>query len=492
MIKNPSLYEINTRVWIRQFDTEEKKAVLDDVPDSYWIELKRKGMDYIWLMGIWRTNPSTIKKYCYEENLTRSYRAALKDWKDEDVIGSPYSIDKYELNPELGDEQTLQKLRGRLHVLGLKLILDFIPNHFSAESSLIQSNPEVFLQTDKELFERDRHTYFLQDGNERKYFAHGRDPFFPAWQDTVQVNYFSDVARDFMIRSLINISNVSDGVRADMAMLALNNVFKNTWAGVLDKLGYSKPGTEFWSLAISIVKDINPEFIFLAEAYWDLEWDLQQLGFDFTYDKKLTDRIETGYVPDIKDHLFAEQSYQEKSIRFLENHDEKRSAAVLGNGKTIAAATLISTIQGMRFYYDGQFEGKKIKLPVQLGREPAEHKNYFIEDYYKILLPAVNTEIFKYGDWRMMEVLPAWDGDTTFYNILAWQWQYKDEIRLVVINFSDSHARARIKLDTRGYFEVFSLTDLLTDQKYVRSSGEVFNAGLYVELKNYQSHIFAF
>lgn len=492
MIKNPSLYEINTRVWIRQFDSEGKKATLEDVPERYWRSLKDKGMDYIWLMGVWKTIPAAIEQYCFEENLIRGYRAALRNWTPEDVIGSPYSIDNYELNPELGNEQTLQILRAKLHSLGLLLILDFIPNHFSAASGLIKSAPEIFLQTDKELFERDRHTYFKPTEDEEKYFAHGRDPFFPAWQDTVQVNYFSESARDFMIRSLIKISKVCDGVRADMAMLAINNVFKNTWAGVLEKFGYSKPAAEFWSLAISIVKDVNPDFIFLAEAYWDLEWDLQQLGFDFTYDKKLTDRIKAGYVPDIKDHLSAEKDYQEKSIRFIENHDEERSAAILGSNKAMAAAILISTIKGMRFYYDGQFKGKRIQLPVQLGREPAEQLKPAVEDFYANLLPIVKEEIFKEGEWRALEVLPVWEGDNSFYNILAWQWQYRDETRLVVINFSDEYSRARIKLDTRGYFEVFTLNDLLNGQTYVRSSGEVFNAGLYVELKNFKSHIFSF
>ena len=118
--------------------------------------------------------------------------------------------------------------------------------------------------------------------------AHGRDPLFSAWQDTVQVNYFNTNAREYLSNVLLKLVDVCDGVRCDMAMLPLNNVFFNTWIGVLNKANIVKPLEEFWEMAIKAVKAKNNNFIFLAEAYWDLEWDLQQLGFDFTYDKRLT------------------------------------------------------------------------------------------------------------------------------------------------------------------------------------------------------------
>ena len=118
---NPNLYEINTRVWIKQFGKDTK---LHSVPSSVWQELADKGMDFVWLMGIWKTNESVIDKYCFEEGLIEDYSRALSDWKRDDVIGSPYSIDRYEPNPILIDPGNLQKLRDMLHSFGLKLILD--------------------------------------------------------------------------------------------------------------------------------------------------------------------------------------------------------------------------------------------------------------------------------------------------------------------------------------------------------------------------------
>ncbi|MEW6196445.1 MAG: alpha-amylase family glycosyl hydrolase [Bacteroidota bacterium] len=487
MITNPTLFEINTRVFVKRFGADAK---LLDIPNEYWEDLVRKGIDYVWLMGIWKTCSSTIDKYCFEDGLVNNYKRALKDWKKEDVIGSPFAIDTYNVNPELGDEESLLKLKSRLNKLGMKLILDFIPNHFSADTKLLREKPEIFLSADEQSFKADPHTYYKPFENEEKYFAHGRDPFYPAWQDTVQINYCSKEAREYLVNIIKNLTSYCDGLRCDMAMLVLNNVFKNTWTGLLKKNHYQVFTTEFWKEAILRTREIQKDFLFIAEAYWDMEWDLQQLGFDYTYDKRLTDRLRLNRPGEIEDHLKAEYDYQIKSVRFLENHDEERAASIFGKEKSLAAAVIISTIPGMRFYYDGQFEGKRIKLPVQLGREPEEHTLNGINLFYEKLLKITSDEIFKKGKWELLEPISSWEGNYTHHNILAWEWNYNTSKRIVVINYSDSLSTCRLKLDTRGYPENVDITDLLDDQIYLRSSEEVFHTGLYVELKPWQSHIF--
>ena len=276
---NPKLFEINTRVWIKQFG---EKTTISSVPMKFFQALADLGIDIVWLMGIWKTCPSTIEKYCFEVDLISSYNNSLKDWNKNDVIGSPFAIDIYEVNPDLGILKDLLELRKKLNDMGIKLFLDFIPNHLSAESSLIKTNPGIFLEADEELMFKDTYTFFkpcienMTPEECKKIFAHGRDPLFPAWRDTIQINFFKEEARNFLTEQLIKISSICDGVRCDMAMLPLNNVFHNTWAGVLNKLGDKKPAEEFWKSAIEKVKAKSPEFIFMAESYWDLEWDLQQ------------------------------------------------------------------------------------------------------------------------------------------------------------------------------------------------------------------------
>jgi glycosidase len=486
-----SLYEINTRVWLRRFDTQIRKATLDDVPESYWQNLAASGITHVWLMGIWKTCDSTIAKYCLQEGATKdSFRRALSDYQDKDVIGSPYSVDRYEINPLIGTEQSLANTRTVLNQLGMKLILDFVPNHFSADSSLIQTHPYVFLEADPDFLRRDPITFYKPLPNRSKVFAHGKDPFFPAWEDTIQVNYVKPKARKFMIHTLKTLAKRCDGVRCDVAMLMLNDSFEQTWRHVLGN--YEKPAEEFWKQAIAAIRKEYPEFVFIGEVYWNKEWELQQLGFDYTYDKKLTDRLKTGNAKDIRDHLLADENFQKKSVRFIENHDEDRAVTAFGVKKSQAAAVIISTLPGMRFYYDGQFDGKSVRLPVQLSREPVEPKNQEIFDFYEKLLLITRHDIFRKGQWRLLETLPAYDKDTTFPNILVWLWTYQSEKRLVAVNYADTISTCRIRLDVSRDKKEFALTDMLNDQSYVRLVEEVCGTGLYIELKSYKSHIFAY
>jgi len=184
MLLNPKLFEINIRVWLRKNNLR-----INEIPVSFFRNLKNKGIDIIWLMGVWKTNENIVEKYCFTPDLISSYNKALKDWRNEDVAGSPYAIDKYIVNPLLGTIDDLLKLKRKINDEGLKFFLDFVPNHFSVGSELLHQNPDLFLKGDEELLQRDPFTFF-KDEVTGQIFAHGRDPLFSAWQDTVQVNFF--------------------------------------------------------------------------------------------------------------------------------------------------------------------------------------------------------------------------------------------------------------------------------------------------------------
>lgn len=482
------MLEVNTRVWIRQFGSN---AGFSDISDDFIDDLRAKHIEILWLMGIWKTSSSLVKKCGFGIDLVPSYVKALSDWKKEDVIGSPFAIDDYIINPSLGDEKDLLEFKRRLNKRNIRLFLDFIPNHFGADSPLIKTNPGIFLQTDKDSFTKDPYAFFEYNSSDPIYIAHGRDPFFPPWSDTAQLNYFESETRELMIKKLAYIASVADGVRCDMAMLPLNNVFQNTWLGVLNKSGYKRPDEEFWKTAITRTKELKHGFMFMAEAYWSLEWQLQQLGFDYTYDKTLTDRLSEGDVAGIRAHLQAETDFQIRSVRFIENHDEERAVTKLGRFKSLAAAVVISTIQGVRFYYDGQFEGKKTRLPVQLGREPAEKISVPVQKFYQNLLQITGTEIFKKGYWKMLNPEPADPSNSSWENFLSWQWTLDNEIRIVIINYSHSTSQCRIRTDLSTGKEQIQLTDLMNGIAYKRGVSEISKQGLYIELKAYQSHIFS-
>ncbi len=486
-----NLFQVNTRVWIQQWSNNNTRAKLNSIPDEYWLELKKSGFDLVWLMGIWETPKDNPRLFCFTEELMNSYDDAVNNWSNEDIIGSPFAIEKYDVSPSLGTKADLLKLKNKLNSFGLKLILDFIPNHFGALSNYVHSNPEYFLQTTIDNFNEDNFTYF-KVGN--KFFAHGRDPFYPAWQDTVQINYFNEEARNFMINNLLNISTLCDGLRCDMAMLALNNIFENTWNHTINDMQLQKPKTEFWEIAINKVKSVNPEFIFMAEAYWNLEENLQTLGFDFTYDKKLLDLIKYATPIEIKSHLEKEIAYQKKTVRFIENHDEERAISALGIEKSQAAAVLFSTVPGIHLFFDGQMEGFKIKLPLQLGKSPQEKINKQLITFYSTLLNILKHKIIKNGNWKLLEPLPAWENDNilSFKNLLIWQWTLDSKIMLIAINLDNNKNSCRVKLNISNYEEEVEIVDLLNNCKYLRNKTEILNQGLYIELEPFQSHIFEF
>ncbi|MBX2975180.1 MAG: glycosidase [Ignavibacteriaceae bacterium] len=487
-----NLYEINIRTFLRRFDSGDKKATVKDIPLTFWKGLAEKGIDLVWLMGVWETCDSVISNHCFQEGLVSSYDRALKQWSKEDVIGSPYAINQYKINNKLGSTDEFIFLRKVLHSLGIKLIFDFVPNHFSVDSIYTNSNPEYFLQGTMENLEEDRHTFFISKHNPELIFAHGRDPFFPAWTDTIQLNYYNPQTRKFMSDTLLEISEYCDGVRCDMSMLILNNIFFNTWRGIIDTNIFCEPTSEFWEEAITSVKKKNNNFVLIAETYWDLEWNLQQLGFDYTYDKKLLDRLKDGTTNSIRDHLKADLSYQLKSVRFIENHDEDRAIQTFGLDKSLAASVIISTIPGLHLYFEGQFCGYKIKLPIQLGREPIENGIKTVKLFYDSLLNITKDEIFKKGKWQLVEAISSWENNLSNNNIIAYNWSFNNQNRLVVVNYSNAASQCRIKLNVEGYEENFQITDLLNETTYWRNTEEVFHSGLYIELQPFKSHIFAY
>ncbi len=449
MVKNPITYEINTRTWIKHFGPGAK---LDAVPLSYWKKLKEKGVDYVWLMGVWQTTPASIEAHCFHPDLVGVYDSISKNWKREDIYGSPYAVEDYIVADYLGTSEDLRKVRDTLHQLEMGLILDFIPNHFNAHSELVNTNPEVFIEVDEDQAKEDPHTYY-QSGT--RYFAHGKDPYFPAWTDTVQVNYMEKDAHDFMCQRLMEVAELCDGVRCDMAMLMLPDIFARTWQHAVTGDRYKG---DFWKKTIAKIKKANPGFLFIAEAYWDTQWHLQQLGFDYTYDKHLLDLLKRGAIQEIENHLNAEIEYQTKCVRFIENHDEDRSLSELGEAKSRAASVIMSTIPGMKLYYDGQWEGRRKRQPVQMGTDFGEGKCVCSlyqslaalqskkvlcacqSQHYVALLKSVGTDFMKNCDWRRLPV----PGE--YHAILAWECYDQENRIVIVVNYSPENRQATIEV----------------------------------------------
>jgi hypothetical protein len=483
-VRNPRVYEINTWVWLAELGTKTGASVnLSSVPSIGWDAIASLGFDAVWLMGVWKRSPAGIAIANKNANLLVDFRRALPDFRPQDNVGSPYCVRQYIVDPHLGGPRGLAIARKELAKRGLRLILDFVPNHVAPDHPWVSQHPEFFIRGTSDDLRADPTSYTEIGGT---VFACGRDPFFPAWPDVLQLNAFQSGLRAGVVKTLSDIAGQCDGVRCDMSMLEINVIFERTWGGRAGQ----KPATEYWAEVILAIKKAQPDFLFIAEAYWDLEWELQQQGFDFCYDKKLYDRLEHDDAESVRLHLCGDVAYQQKLLRFIENHDEPRAAATFSAAKEKAAAVTTSTLLGARLFHEGQLEGRKVRLPVFLGRRPEEPIDRDLRDFYGKLLVAINDPVFRDGQWNLCERI-GWPENPSYQNLVAWSWSKGDDRYLIVVNLSDSTAQARVKLSWENLGgSTWHLTDPLSGADYERSGDDVLSSGLYVDLGSWGYHFF--
>lgn len=481
--KHPVIYEINTWVWLQELSQEYKSPVtLATVPREKWDGLADLKVDAVWFMGVWERSPAGIAIANQNEGLLEDFRRALPDFRPEDNVGSPYCVRQYVVDEHLGGRKGLAVARQELARRGIKLILDFVPNHVAPDHPWVTQHPEFLVQGSAEDAGNDPASFIEAEGT---VFACGRDPYFPAWPDVLQLNAFQPELRQAVIETLSDIASQCDGVRCDMAMLLINSIFERTWG---NRAGQS-PATEFWVEVISAVKKAHPDFLFMAEAYWDLEWDLQQQGFDTCYDKRLYDRLENDTAESVRLHLCADLAYQEKLVRFIENHDEPRALSVFSPPKERAAAVTIATIPGARLFHEGQFEGRNVRLPVFLGRRPVEPVDSDLQAFYTTLLKADSLKGLRDGSWQLCE-RTGWPDNASYQNLVAWCWCSGEDHHLIVVNYSDSGAQGLVWLPWEELKDrSWRMTDLFSGQMYERSGDEMRNSGLYVDLPPWGFHI---
>ena len=472
-VKHPHLFEISAWPWLERLSARHHRRVtLDTVPAAEWDAVAARGFTHVFLMGVWRRSPLGRAIARDHAGLREEYGHALPGWTADDVVGSPYCIQAYEPDARMGGWDALAAARKELNRRGVALVLDFVPNHTAFDHPWVLEHPERYVlgHEDDLRFAPDA---FRRAGS--AIVACGRDPYFPAWTDVAQLNYFNPATREAMEQELAAVAAHCDGVRCDMAMLVLNEVFERTWRPVLRER-WTSPSSEFWPSARAAV----PGTLLLAEVYWDLEWTLQQQGFDFTYDKRLLDRLHRSTPEDVRGHLRAEPAYRDRLARFLENHDEGRSAVTLAR-RLPAAAVLLATLPGMRFYFDGQLEGRRTRTPVQLGRWRDEPVDRAIQDLYDRLLRATAAPLFHDGEWRSLDVLPA--DDSSFGDLVAFRWRNAVHLALVVVNLGEGTASGYLPIGAElPHGTGVDMVDLLTAgrRRVPRRSLDV--RGLFVRL----------
>lgn len=499
MPASPLLYQINTRILLTERSLElGRPASLDEVSDAFLDGLAGLGFRWIWFMGLWQTGEAGRRVSLAHPGLREEYARVLEDFTEEDVCGSPFAVRDYRTHEDFGGDGALRRLRSRMAARGLKLVADFVVNHVAPDHAWLAEHPEWFiLGTERDLAASPENWTRLPAGPSRReaVVAHGRDPYFPGWPDTLQLNLRHPACREALMGELARIAGLCDGLRCDMAMLAQEDVFLRTWGDLsLPRDGAPPAGGPFWPEAIGRVKRAAPDLLFIAEAYWDREWALQEEGFDYAYDKRLYDGLRQGRARSVRDHLLAAPSFQERSVRFLENHDEPRAAAVFPADMHRAAALVAYAAPGLRFFQEGQLSGSRFRASVHLRRRRQEAPQPEWDAFYSTLLAALRRPGLMDGRWSLGGLRPAWEGNATWDQFLAFAWNRMDPpgpaTLLAVVNYGPSRGQCYVRLDTAGFpGETLRFRDLFSEACFEREFRELSAAGMYFDMPPWGFHL---
>jgi glycosidase len=481
---HPSLYQINTRVWLTGLSQAlGRPTTLDDVPDVELDRVAAAGFDWVWLLSVWRTGLAAQRISRTNPEWRREFEETLPDLAEDDIGGSGFAITGYTVHPGLGGDAALARLRERLRARGLRLMLDFVPNHTAPDHPWVEANPDYYVAgTDGDLDREPRNYTRVERTQGRIVLALGRDPYFAGWPDTLQLDYGNPATREAMAGELLRIAGQCDGVRCDMAMLVLPEVFARTWG---------RRAAPFWPDAIRRVREASPGFRFMAEVYWDLEWTMLQQGFDYAYDKRLYDRLRDGHARPVREHLHAGLDYQAKLARFLENHDEPRAAATFAPATHEAAAVITYLSPGLRFFHQGQIEGRRKRISPHLIRAPREPVEEVLPAFYRRLLTALADPAVRDGRWRLLECAPAWDGNWTCDGFIAWSWEAADRRLVVAVNYAGHQGQCYVRLpfpELAG--RDVRLEDRLGPARYDRAGADLLSRGLYLDVAPWAYHLF--
>ncbi len=485
-VRYPSLYEVNTRVWLGSLAQHTGKPMtLADVDDATLDQFANRGFDWIWLLSVWQTGAASRAVSRSIPAWRAEFQAVLSDLTEEDISGSGFAISAYEVDPALGGKAALAAFRARLARRGIRLMLDFVPNHTALDHPWVETNPDFYIEGDEQALADAPQNYCrVRTSQGARILAHGRDPNFPGWPDTLQLNYANPKLQAAQTAELAMIASQCDGVRCDMAMLLLPQVFRRTWG---------LEAGPFWPEATAAVRLAHPGFTFLAEAYWDLEWELQQQGFDYCYDKRLYDRLRDGDAGAVRVHLGAGLDYQARLARFLENHDEPRAATTFSWPRQQAAAVVAYFVPGLRFFHQGQLEGARARIPVHLRRAPIEPVAADIAAFYDELLAVVATaDVFRSGNWSLLLPQPAWPDNPTWTDFIAYAWSSREGgLCVVAVNYSNHQAQCHLPLPFTDMLGArFHLVDVMGQEEYDRDGNELTAPGLYLDLRAWHYNVF--
>jgi len=544
----------NVFVWLNQLSRYYGREIrrLDQIPDEELETLSRRGINGLWLIGLWQRSPASarIKQLC----------------GNPDAVASAYSLYTYRISDALGGEEAYEKLRNKAARYGIRLASDMVPNHMGIDSKWVIQHPEWFLSLDESPFpayqfngpdlssdenvsiQIEDHYYDRSDAavvfkrtdkrtGQVKYIYHGNDGTSMPWNDTAQLNYLDPVVREQVIQTILNVARKFPIIRFDAAMTLAKKHIERLW--------YPEPGAggaipsrsfhsitkeefnkampkEFWREVVERIEAEVPDTLLLAEAFWLMEgYFVRTLGMHRVYNSAfmhmLRNEDNAGYRTLIKNTLDFDPEILKRYVNFMNNPDERTAVDQFGNGdKYFGICTLMTTLPGLPMFGHGQFEGFSEKYGMEYSRALMD------ENIDENLMRRHESEIFPllyrrelFAGVENFRLFDFWQSDGSVNeNVFAFSNQWVNQKTIVVYNNAfeetqgslfDSYPQFKDKQNSKSktsqsIVKVLGLQgkedgflrffDLSTLQYFIRPVSELKQHGFTIHLNGYEHHVF--
>ena len=429
----PLLYEVYARAALTaRARALGRAATLDDVPDADLDRLAALGFDWVWLLGVWQTGAAgaTVSRSSRTGGANSSRRCPT--CAEEDIRGSPFAIAGYTVHERLRRRRGAGAAARRACAsAGLRLMLDFVPNHTALDHPWVDEHPEYYVHGSEDDLAREPQQL-------SRAWRHGTGRA-RCWPTAATRTSPAGPTRCSSTTATAGLREAMIGELARHRRAVRRRALRHGDAAAARRLradlGRSPRRTPFWPDGDRGASGRgHPDFVFMAEVYWDLEWALQQQGFDYTYDKRLYDRLRDGTRGPVRDHLRADRTFQDRSARFLENHDEPRAAATFPPEVHAAAAVVTFLSPGPALLPRGAVRGPQgahLDPPRPPAREPVDR------GAAGLLRAAAGGPAAARGArrrWRLLDAAAAWDGNDSWDGFIAFAWGDAGQRLLVAVN----------------------------------------------------------
>lgn len=541
----------STYVWLAQLSKQYGRhiRVLSDIPDEELATMARRGIDTLWLIGVWERSRAskTIKYLC----------------GNQDAVASAYSLFDYRIADDLGGESAYINLRDRAFHHGIRLASDMVPNHMGIDSPWVVEHPEWFmsrwespypsysfngpdLSADGRVEIKIDDHYFTQtdaavvfqrrdkQSGEVRYVYHGNDGTSFPWNDTAQLDYLNPAVREHVIQTILHVARLFPVIRFDAAMTLAKRHFHRLWfpgpgssGAIPSRAEYSMSQAqfdqhmpqEFWREVVDRVAQEVPGTLLLAEAFWLMEgYFVRTLGMHRVYNSAFMvmtrDEDNAKYRSVIKNTLEFDPDIMKRYVNFMSNPDERTAIDQYGKGdKAFGVAVMMSTLPGLPMFGHGQVEGytEKYGMEYQRPRYNEMPDRWMVERHEREIAPLLKRRWLFAESYNFLLYDFFHDSGSVDENVFAYSNRAGIERALVIYHnkYGETSGTVRIsaayadkgsgQLRQRSLWEglglqdrgsIVTFRDSLTGLHYLRRAHEIADRGLRVHLHAYQCHVF--